>query len=93
MSGAQTLWICPPLFKSSRSNVEAVVMFEHAGVAMELVPPKFMVPKAAETTPPVALTTLATGGGGGSAKCEVMGFCLKLATWRKKGGVTPFARN
>ena len=57
MSGAQTLWICPPLFKSSRSNVEAVVMFEHAGVAMELVLPKFMVPKAGETAPPVALTT------------------------------------
>ena len=29
-------------------------------------------------------------GGGISAKCEVMGFCLKLATLKKGGGVYPF---
>ena len=33
-------------------------------------------------------TSQAGGGGGVSAKCEVMGFCLKLAT-SKKGGVLP----
>ena len=32
-------------------------------------------------------------GGGVSAKCEVMPFCLKLATSKKGGGFTPFARN
>ena len=30
------------------------------------------------------------GGGGVSAKCEVMPFCLKLATSKKGGGVYPF---
>ena len=34
-------------------------------------------------------SALLQGGGGLSAKCEVMGFCLKLAT-SKKGGVYPF---
>ena len=32
-------------------------------------------------------------GRGRCAKCEVMGFYLKLATSKKGGGVTPFARN
>ena len=31
--------------------------------------------------------------GGVSAKCELVGFCLKLATSKKRRGVTPFARN
>ena len=29
-------------------------------------------------------------GGGGSLNCEVMGFCLKLATWKKRRGLYPF---
>ena len=33
------------------------------------------------------------GGGGFPAKCEVMGFCRKSATSKKRGGGTPFARN
>ena len=32
------------------------------------------------------------GGGGVSAKCEVMPFCLKLATSKKGGGFLPLLR-
>ena len=31
-------------------------------------------------------------GRGVSAKCEVMGFCLKLATSKKRGGALPLLR-
>ena len=40
------------------------------------------------------MTSIKLGRGGGVfVKCEVMGFCLKLATSKKGGGFTPFARN